>query len=129
MTHELTVAETIVALYGGLGGVFGMACAEYLHRMRPTDSQPVTVLSTFAIGFALMMSATLMATNPPDWVALAVVALAYTLLILAEVALFGADVHPQLTDDIHKWAVEKPHFVHPERIEDAEGDDRPDMTN
>jgi len=119
MSQEMTAAETIIALYGGLGGVFGMACAEYLHRMRPADeTRATTILATFAIGFALMMSATLMATNPPEWLTLAVVATAYTLLILAELALFGADVKPELARDMHVWAFEHPRFVRPEDIPD-----------
>lgn len=110
--------ETIVSLWGGFGGWLGIAYAVYLHRMRsPYETNAAHILGVFAMGFTMLLSSVLIVGQFPGWVSLLGVAVAYTMLIVAETALFGQDAAEAIVADLKQWGLDKPYFVRKEKAE------------
>lgn len=113
----MTLAEQLLIAYGGLGGWLGIAFAVYLHRVRPVQYNPASVLAIFALGFSMLTTTVMLADFYATQVAMfTLVFVAYTLMILAELALFGHDAQLRFVRDVREWLAE-PRFVHEERIE------------
>lgn len=129
-----SLAEQLIALYGGLGGWAGMAYATYLQRVRdPDEFSFVTTFGVFSMGFALLATSGMLVANPPPWASLFILVLVYTLLIVSQTLLFGIHATPEMVDNVSEW-LSKPYFVHPSQVDDAvyeeaEPDDRDDHSH